>query len=332
MADLRTAADAGDRVAMEELGSIYLRGLDVAQDYQRAMGWYLRAAAAGDPAAMRIVGSFYVNGQGVPQDLQQAVGWYGKAADSGDADAMVNLGVLYDVGQGVRQGIAQNQQQATEWYRKAAALGNQSARKRLAELGAVFAQPTRIDDDHSIINLLSLIDVQKDAVAGTWEFSKGTLMCDVNGFGRIEIPYKPPAEYDFRITFTRTTGSAVVQICCAQDHAFMWQAGGWGDRFAGFECINGFGADAPQNPTRAILSLENGKLYTSLVKVRKNDISAYLDDKLISELKTDYQDIRINRTMQLRRDDILGLGAQSAAVTIYSAEITEITGKGERLR
>lgn len=89
-----------------------------------------RAAELGYAAAQTNLGSMYVNGQGVPQDYNKAIAWYRKAAEQGFATAQYNLGVIYEKGQGVPQNIWQ----AIEWYRKAAEQGLAPAQSRLAQL------------------------------------------------------------------------------------------------------------------------------------------------------------------------------------------------------
>ena len=49
------------------------------------------------------LGTLYVKGQGVPQDYAEAVKWFRLAANQGHAGALHNLGVLSAGGQGVPQ-------------------------------------------------------------------------------------------------------------------------------------------------------------------------------------------------------------------------------------
>jgi len=121
------AAAAGVPAAMNNLGVLYGNGWGVAQDYAQARQWYEQAAAAGSPAAMENLGWFYQNGFGVAKDYTQARQWYEKAAAAGVPAAMNNLGVLYGNGWGVAQDYAQ----ARQWYEKAAAAGNSLAMNNL---------------------------------------------------------------------------------------------------------------------------------------------------------------------------------------------------------
>ena len=76
------------------LGSLYLNGDGVPQDYGEAVRWYRLAAAQGHADAYYSLGVRYIFGEGVPQDYAEAVRWFRLAADQGQARAHYNLGVM----------------------------------------------------------------------------------------------------------------------------------------------------------------------------------------------------------------------------------------------
>jgi TPR repeat protein len=127
---LQKAADAGDPIAMNNLGLLYENGQGIAQDYGKAREWYQKAADAGNADAMVGLGVLYQSGQGVAQDYVEAREWYQKAADAGNAHGMNKLGLLYENGQGVTQDYGK----AREWYQKAADVGDPIAMDNLAVL------------------------------------------------------------------------------------------------------------------------------------------------------------------------------------------------------
>ena len=71
------------------------------QSYAEALEWYRRAAQAGDGLAMYNIGTFYENGRGVDEDLKAAYDWYNRAADKGIASAMHSLGKMLEAGRGL---------------------------------------------------------------------------------------------------------------------------------------------------------------------------------------------------------------------------------------
>lgn len=81
------------------------------------------------------LGTMYIEGCGVEQNYEQAAYWYRKAAEQGNADGQCGLGLMYNEGCGVKQ----NYEQAVYWYRKAAEQGNADAQESLRMLGFEWA-------------------------------------------------------------------------------------------------------------------------------------------------------------------------------------------------
>ncbi len=202
--------------------------------------------------------------------------------------------------------------------------------KRLKEMEPATTTSTT---KGGIVDLLKMIDPQKDAVNGKWEMRDGSWVSDNSNQARLEISYQPPEEYDFRITFTRTKGNDVVaQILSKNGRQFMWGAG-WGqDKYLSFELIDGKGAGFNKTTIERSGYLKNGKMHTSLVEVRKEGVKAYLDGKLMSEYKTNYDDLSLVSTWQLRDSNSLGIGSHASPTIFHKIELREVTGKGKRLR
>ena len=82
---------------------MYSKGEGVAQDYKKAIRWYVLAAQQGHARAQFNMGVFYYVGETVPQDYSEAFKWYTFAAEQGHAGAQTNLGIMYSEGEGVPQ-------------------------------------------------------------------------------------------------------------------------------------------------------------------------------------------------------------------------------------
>ena len=92
---LSRAANANDVEAMFTLGQMYYTGDKVAQNYQRAREWWLKAAEHGNDKAMFNLGVMYYYGFGTTRDLKKAIDWYKQAAAAGNADAPSVLDKIY---------------------------------------------------------------------------------------------------------------------------------------------------------------------------------------------------------------------------------------------
>lgn len=113
-----------------KLGTMYLYGDGVQQNYDEALRCLTRAASAGDTLAQNNLGYMYGTGKGVERDYYKAVKWYKEAAMQGDATAQNNMGFMYELGQGVEL----DYNKAIEWYQKAAAQGYQIAQQNLERI------------------------------------------------------------------------------------------------------------------------------------------------------------------------------------------------------
>jgi len=123
----------------------------------------------------------------------------------------------------------------------------------------------------------TLIDPQKRVRAGTWKLDHGVLTSSHDNGERIQIPYIPPEEYDYRITFARNEGgNGVVQFASRGDREIIWWIGRDNKHFA----LN------DKTIAQAFSGLENGEKHTSLIKVRHGSVQFFLDDRRISSRRT----------------------------------------------
>jgi hypothetical protein len=170
------------------------------------------------------------------------------------------------------------------------------------------------------INLLALIDPEKHALGGNWRKENGELISDHSHRAKIYVPYKPPAEYDFKIEFTRLG----VDNCVAQMFTHNKPAalilGGWKGSASGLQQLNGKSANS--NSTTVLgIKWEVGKRHTSIVKVRKDGIEAWLDGERICVYATDGGDLH-NRDWPIN-EAALGVGSEVSPTVFHSIELIE---------
>src|SRR5690349_11378127 len=156
------------------------------------------------------------------------------------------------------------------------------------------------------------------------------LICDGAKPAKLKISYQPPAEYDYVIEFTRLSGDdCVVQLFTAPGrHVIAWLMSGWHGKSNGFQEVNGVSSNDPKNPTRTGSALlASGQRYTSVVKVRRGSVEAWLDGKLITRHVTDGQDLSTGDYWKIDGQP-LGLGAYEAPTLFHKVEVVEI-GTGD---
>src|SRR5882724_6072417 len=102
---LRRKAEGGDARAQSLLGTDYMTGKGVTEDFKEAAKWYLAAAAQGSADAQFSLGYLYEQGKGASRDYRQAVANYTAAARQGHPIAENNLGSMYEHGRGVAMNL-----------------------------------------------------------------------------------------------------------------------------------------------------------------------------------------------------------------------------------
>jgi len=189
--------------------------------------------------------------------------------------------------------------------------------------------PPPSDVPKRIVNLLPLLDVQRDSHEGGFDKVAGGGIVTQPGRCRVRIPYSAPDEYDFRIVFRRVEGNGWVgQICPVASKGVMWLMAVNANTISGFEHIK----DQPyhNNPTtiHASESLRNGQQYTCVIYVRRHRICVSLDGKLIADYKTDGSDLSISEHWTVG-DHILGVASDGARMQFDAIELREISGAGK---
>lgn len=170
-------------------------------------------------------------------------------------------------------------------------------------------------------SLLTFIQPERDAVAGTWTKGDEGLRVDAVRGGRIKIPVAVPAAYDLRISFTRMTGEhsiGAVMVHGGKQCTFELDA--WEEHVAGFQNIDG--QNILQNATgRRNHALTNGKRYTLLIEVRAGTMRAVLDEVEVTSYQGDGQNLGIDpRYWAMPRRDCLGLLAWDSETIFHSVE------------
>ncbi|WP_373090872.1 tetratricopeptide repeat protein [Zhongshania sp.] len=119
----RIAADNGSGEAMDNLAALYVDGTGVPVNYPEALKLLQSAVDKGVPSAAFKMGMMYFQGLGVPKSEGESLKWFSKSADGGDPDGQNAMCDAYGLGRGVKQDFAQ----ATYWCALAAQQGHKTA-------------------------------------------------------------------------------------------------------------------------------------------------------------------------------------------------------------
>ena len=111
---LQPCADAGNAQAENYLGLVYLNGLGVEKDQEKAFDLISRAASKGYANAQYNLGRLYKYGMGCELSFDKAMDWFQTATANGNQRAAYSLGYMYYKGFGVPQDYSR----AVHWFQK----------------------------------------------------------------------------------------------------------------------------------------------------------------------------------------------------------------------
>ena len=119
-------AEEGSVEAQLSLGYMYLYGdkeNKVEPDYKKSFEYYSMAAAQNDKVAINNLGSLFYSGIGTKRNPYKAAQLFAKAAELGNSEAALNLAFLYISG----SGVSKDNEKAIKYFSQSASQGNITA-------------------------------------------------------------------------------------------------------------------------------------------------------------------------------------------------------------
>jgi len=176
-----------------------------------------------------------------------------------------------------------------------------------------------------IHKLLEKVDIELGTVNGQWTLKDGELQSDGTPGARLQIPFEVPDEYDLVCEFTRLSGNSTFNLLLSRRGKKFGYCLGWKDSSCHFFDVNRSGP----NPTTQPLSIQNGRRYAVRVEVRDAGLKAYIDEKKIAELTTNYTDMGRWDGWDLKNNNFIGIGTWESPAVIHKLDMIEIK-KAER--
>ena len=185
------------------------------------------------------------------------------------------------------------------------------------------------------IDLLPMIDVQQDAVAGEWRLD-GDVIESPKMFGaRIEIPYAPPEEYELTVVATpldKPNGLILGQLMGG--HRFLTlvnYAAPKGKPASALENVDG--RNVNNNATTILAELlRQDRPSQVIVTVRKNSVTVRCDGRKIIDWAGIPDQLSLGEYWSTPNSNALFLGAYDCRYRFSRVSIAPISGEGKRLR
>ncbi|HWA98695.1 MAG TPA: protein kinase, partial [Pirellulales bacterium] len=212
-------------------------------------------------------------------------------------------------------------------------------------LGPAVASPSTSGPAvEASIDLLALVDVKRDAVAGSWTKSPAGLSVPSQlnsstagkGNPRLQLPYSPAEEYDLLLEFTPTAGQNDVGCLLAAQGREFWlridrRPTGKDEWHCGFGWIDGERIEESPESVKTAKQplLKNDQRYQLTIEVRRTGLQAVLDGQPLAAWTGDWQRLSIGDSFEkLPERQRLGLIAYGRGVTFHKITVREVTGHG----
>ena len=136
-----------------------------------------------------------------------------------------------------------------------------------------------------------------------------------------------PAEYDLNVEFTPTDVSGFTVGFSHGNRSCGWTAAPR-HGVQCFQLISGAGPDADANAAPGKLHLEDGRRYSVVVRVRNNELAAFVDGKLMDRHATNGRDLIGPPEWAPFDAGRIGVGKLSGGFVVHKVRIVEISGRG----
>lgn len=185
-------------------------------------------------------------------------------------------------------------------------------------------------DAGSPVDLLKIIDAERDSVKGKWERDGDTLVSPAFEYANLQIPYVPPEEYSIQAVVNRQSGSYPVGLGLVQQgrqtvvQVDRWPGAGYasGLHYADGEFNKGNAAIADSD-----LQTE-GQDVPMRVTVRKGRITATCAGRLILDWSGDPGELGLYPAQRVPKKDVLFLGAYMSRFRFSELRLTPISRIG----
>jgi len=202
--------------------------------------------------------------------------------------------------------------------------------KRLAEYDKLGDRALTLS---GTIDLLALVDLEKDTAAGTWtKTPRGITNAAPITRSAFQIPLIPPAEYDITMVVERTEiAEALIIGLFHGSSQFLAVLDGWGGGVSGLCLLDGKWANDQESPYRGTV-IRKGAASTILCSVRKDGVKVMVDGKKVIEWKGDYSRLTLSPEQAVSNPQILFLACMKTRYLISKMQLTSVSGEPKRLR
>lgn len=183
------------------------------------------------------------------------------------------------------------------------------------------------------IDLLPLINVERDAIAGRWRLEDGVLTAPKQYGARIEIPYEPPAEYRLTVIaepLGKPNGLILGQRSGENRFLVLTGYANGDPPSSAIENVNGQNVDTGPTTVRRKL-FQKGRPAQVVCTVRRDSIKVVVDGVELIDWEGDPAALGLSDYWSTPTDNALFIGAYDSSYRITRVGLTPLSGEGRVL-
>ena len=206
--------------------------------------------------------------------------------------------------------------------------------------GAVTAVPenaggTPRPDVAAAIDLLALVDVEKDSVSGKWSREEQTIVSPKAYGARLQIPFEPPEEYELVVIaepLDEPNGLILGQRSGVHRALVLLNfAQAAGQPLSAIENINGKNVGANATTVARPLFVKNRPSQV-VCTVRKKSITVTCDGRELITWNGEPGQLSLSEYWKTPQENVLFLGAYDCRYRFHRVTLTPLKGEGKPLR
>jgi len=185
------------------------------------------------------------------------------------------------------------------------------------------------------VDLLKLIDLQRDPVTNGWALDQGCLLSPEAEIARIRLPLLPPEEYTITLVIEPVSGhNTLVMGLLATGNQFIALLdfdAGEEEPLSALEQVDGHKVFDQENKTvYRGQAIKDGSPTTIVCTVRKDYVSVESDGKTIIHFEGDHGRLSPNTFWQIPQKGLLFLGSYDCRYRFSKIELTPIWDHGSQ--
>lgn len=180
-------------------------------------------------------------------------------------------------------------------------------------------------DREDKVDLLALINLQRDVIHGTWRRDGAAIVSPpVLKFARLQVPYKPPPAYAVTANVERIegTGSLALGLVVGKSQPAA-TLDGWDNRTSGLALVDGHWGDMNETTVKTDHLLSGGP-HTIVCRVHPGRVEVFCDDRKLIDWQGDSQRLAIDPRSPVPRIDQLYLVTYQASYRITKLEVVPL--------